>query len=61
MAQYRVTIKPPKAEKDSQMFCFTRKLADEALKLMLDAGQPKGTKWAIYQITEQEVARGSVE
>jgi hypothetical protein len=59
--RFRVWLEAPGAEKPQQAICATKKSAYEFLRLLLDAGQPKGTKWRIYRSDEVIVTEGDVK
>ena len=60
MLKYRVWMQVPGADRPQQAICATEKMARDFLQLLLDAGQPTGTKWAIYRTTEVVVMEDTV-
>jgi hypothetical protein len=56
-----VWLDVPGADKPIQAICSTKKSADNFLKLLLDAGQPKGTKYKIYRSDEVVVEEGNIQ
>lgn len=58
---YRVSIQVPGKDKPQQATCATQKMAEDFLKLILDAGQPVGTSWKIFRSEESVVCEGVVE
>lgn len=58
MPKFRVYLTPPNGATPIQSFHVTERQAREMLKLLLDAGQPKGTRYAIYQLEEKPIETG---
>lgn len=61
MSKFRVWVQVPGEDRPKQAICATRKMADEFLRLVLDAGQPKGTIWRIWQTEEVIASEGVVD
>lgn len=61
MLRYRVWVEIPGKDRAQQAICATQKMAEDFLKLILDAGQPKGTRWRIYRSDEIVLQDGTVE
>lgn len=58
--KYRVWMYIPGEDRPQQAICATEKMARDFLKLLLDAGQPKGTKWAIFRTDETVIENGEI-
>jgi hypothetical protein len=58
MPRFRVYLTPPDGATPLQSFHMTEKQARDFLKLLLDAGQPKGTRYKIYKTIETEIEKG---
>lgn len=61
MPQYRVRLDVPGKEKPIEAFCRTEAAAVRALRLFIEAGQPKGTTYKITKTEERVVMEGAVE
>jgi hypothetical protein len=58
MPKFRVYLILPGDATPLQSFHVTEKQARAFLKLLLDAGQPKGTKYRIYKLEETAIEKG---
>lgn len=58
MPKFRVYLILPDNATPLQSFHMTEKSAREHLKLLLDAGQPKGTRYAVYKLEEKTIEKG---
>lgn len=60
MPKFRVFLLLPNGDKPLQSFHMTEKQARAFLKLLLDAGQPKGTQYGIWETKEVQIEKGEV-
>ncbi len=58
MPRFRLHLILPNGDKPLQSFHVTESQARDFLKLLLDAGQPKGTRYAIYRTEESVIEKG---
>ena len=60
MPRFRVWLVGPGKEKPLQAMCASLDQAKYTLKLWLDAGQPEGSTYGIYETKEFVVTEGKV-
>ena len=58
---FRVVVRVPGKERAQQVFARSQKEAEQTLKQILDAGQPHGTTWKVYESKEEVLVEGTVE